>query len=252
MKNIVVSGGFDPVHIGHLEMLVEAKKLGNHLTVILNSDRFLMEKKGYIFMPYRERKKILLGFECVDKVQKCVDEDSTVSETLKLLKSKDQIDIFANGGDRKDINDIPEYEVCKKMGVEMIFGIGGGKVQSSSSLVNNFLNYKEIRPWGYFENLLEEKNYKVKKLVIMPKQKISFQYHNHREEKWFFVKGKGNVFIDDEIFSCKKGSFFEINKKQKHSIENTGKTSLEIIEIQSGSKLLEEDIVRINDIYGRD
>ena len=82
MKKIVVSGGFDPVHVGHLELLQEAKKLGDHLTVILNSDRFLKEKKGFIFMPFRERKKILLGFNCVDKVINCIDNDATVCETL--------------------------------------------------------------------------------------------------------------------------------------------------------------------------
>ena len=88
MKKIVVSGGFDPVHIGHLELLEDAKKLGNHLTVILNSDRFLQQKKGFIFMPFEERKKILLGFSCVDKVVRSIDKDNTVCETLKSLRKK--------------------------------------------------------------------------------------------------------------------------------------------------------------------
>ncbi len=251
MKKIAVSGGFDPIHIGHLQMLDEAKSLGTHLTVILNSDRFLKEKKGYFFMPFKERRKILLGLKAVDKVVKCIDKDETVKETLKDLRKKNLIDLFANGGDRENVKDIPEYEVCKENGIKMVFGVGGGKIQSSSKLVNKFLNYQEERPWGYFVNLIEEKTLKVKKLVIHPGQKISFQFHNHRDEKWFAIKGKGLVYIERKKLEFKKGSFFEIIKGQKHSIENTGKLNLEFIEIQFGKKVVEEDIVRLKDIYGR-
>ena len=133
----------------------------------------------------------------------------------------------------------------------MVFGVGGEKIQSSSMLVNKFVNYREDRQWGYFENLIEEKTYKVKKLIIYPGQKISFQFHNYRNEKWFAVKGKGLVYIEDEKLKCKKGSFFEIRKGQTHSLENIGKLNLEIIEIQLGKKVVEEDIVRLKDIYGR-
>ncbi len=251
MKKIVVSGGFDPVHIGHLELFENAKKLGDHLTVILNSDSFLKEKKGFVFMTFKERKKILSGFKCVDKVVKCIDKDNTVRETLINLKSKNQVDIFANGGDRKKISDIPEYKTCKENGIKMIFDIGGAKVQSSSKLVKQFKNYIESRPWGYFENLLEEGKYKVKKLVILPNEKISHQFHNHRMEKWHIVKGSGNFFLDNNQYPCNTGSYFEIQKKQIHSVQNTGKVPLEIIEIQIGSKLNENDIVRIKDKYGR-
>ena len=251
MNKVSVSGGFDPVHIGHVQMLEKAKALGDHLTVILNSDKFLLEKKGYIFMPYNERKKILLGFKAVDEVVKCIDKDNTVRETLKKMKKENLVDIFANGGDRKNIKDIPEYEICKENGIKMIFGVGGGKIQSSSKLVSKFNNYREERPWGFFENLLEEKNYKVKKLVILPKGKISFQFHNLRKENWYVVKGTGKVFIENKVYPCKKGSSYEIKKRQKHSIENTGRFPLEIIEIQSGPKLVEEDIVRLQDKYGR-
>ena len=251
MKRIVVSGGFDPVHFGHLKMLEEAKNLGTHLTVILNSDKFLFDKKGYVFMPFKERKKILLGFRSVDSVVRCTDSDNTVRKTLEKLKQKNLVDIFANGGDRKNKNDIPEYRVCEENKIKMVFGIGGGKIQSSSELVNKFHNYRENRPWGYFENLLEEKKYKVKKLVILPKEKISFQFHNFREEQWFVVKGSGIIYVDDLSYTCKKGSSFQIKKKQKHSIENNGKSVLEIIEIQTGSQLSENDIVRLKDAYGR-
>ena len=104
MKKIVVSGGFDPVHVGHLKLLEESRNLGDSLTVILNTNNFLKEKKGFIFMPFEERKKILLGFNCVDRVVKCLDTDQTVCKTLLSLKKKNQVDIFANGGDRKNKN----------------------------------------------------------------------------------------------------------------------------------------------------
>ena len=202
-------------------------------------------------MPFMERKKILMGFKSVDRVVKCIDKDESVKETLKDLRKKNLIDIFANGGDRKNVKDIPEYEICKKNGIKMIFGVGGEKIQSSSKLVNKFLNYREERPWGYFENLIEEKTYKVKKLNILPGQKISLQFHNYRDEKWFAIKGKGLVYIEGKKLECKKGSSFEIIKGQKHSLENIGKSNLEIIEIQFGKKVVEEDIVRLKDIYGR-
>ncbi len=132
MKKIVVavSGGFDPVHIGHIRHFKEAKKLGDILIVILNRDGFLKRKKGYVFMPEQERKEILEAIKYIDKVVFAVDKDQTVCETLKLIKP----DIFANGGDRIKKN-IPEASVCKKLGVKMVFNVGGKKVQSSSWLV---------------------------------------------------------------------------------------------------------------------
>ena len=251
MIKVVVSGGFDPLHKGHLRMFEQAKNLGDYLTVILNSDDFLIKKKGFKFMSFSERKEIILGLSSVDKVVKCLDTDQTVCKTLSNLKKKNQVDIFANGGDRKNKNEIPEYKICKENNIKMIFDVGGGKIQSSSNLADQFRNYFEKRPWGHFENLLEERNVVVKKLVIFPKEKISVQFHNHRSEKWHILKGTGKVFVEDNEFECKKGSYFEIKKGQVHSIENTGKKNLEIIEIQTGSKLFEKDIVRIKDIYGR-
>ena len=132
MTKVVVSGGFDPLHIGHLRLFEKAKSLGSHLTVILNSDKFLIEKKGFNFMPYSERKEIILGLKCVDRVIKSIDKDQTVCKTLEKLSSKNEIDIFANGGDRKNESEIPEHKVCKEKKIKMVFDIGGGKIQSSS------------------------------------------------------------------------------------------------------------------------
>lgn len=128
---VAVSGGWDPLHVGHVRLFKEAKKLGDKLVVILNSDRFLMKKKGYVFMPYKERKEIIKSIRYVDKIVDCIDKDQTVCKTLAKLKP----DIFANGGDRKSGN-IPEESICEQLGIKMVFSVGKGKVQSSSWLVD--------------------------------------------------------------------------------------------------------------------
>ena len=130
-KTVCVSGGFDPVHIGHLRMIQEAAEYG-HVIVIVNSDDWLMRKKGYIFMPFEERCEILRGFTATSKTTFVDDTDGTVCEALRRIKP----DYFANGGDRKT-NNTPEMDVCEELGIEMLWGVGGGKIQSSSTLVSD-------------------------------------------------------------------------------------------------------------------
>ncbi len=134
---VAVSGGFDPIHIGHVRMFEAAKKFGDELVIVLNNDKWLRAKKGYAFMPEKERKEILESLRVVDRVILTKhtenDPDRSVSKALALLRPN----IFANGGDRKKIADIPEAKVCKEFGIKMIFNVGkGGKVQSSSWLVD--------------------------------------------------------------------------------------------------------------------
>jgi cytidyltransferase-like protein len=131
-KIVTVSGGFDPIHIGHIRMIREASKLGK-LIVILNNDAFLTRKKGRPFMPLEERKEILENIKGVDSVFVSIDEDDSVSKSLEAIKP----DIFANGGDRKNESEIREAEVCKRLGIEMVFNVGGEKVQSSSWLTKS-------------------------------------------------------------------------------------------------------------------
>lgn len=133
---VMVSGGFDPVHIGHVRMFEEAKKLGSELVVVLNNDNWLRFKKGFAFMPDTDRKEIIESFRCVDRVVITSHEpntnDITVCRELELIRP----DIFANGGDRKENVPVPEYEVCARLGIVMVFNIGhGGKIRSSSELV---------------------------------------------------------------------------------------------------------------------
>lgn len=134
-KVVAVSGGFDPVHIGHVRMFREAKALGDELVVILNNDNWLTLKKGFAFMPEHERKEVIEAFSVVDRViitaHATTSADMSVCEELRTLRPH----IFANGGDRKSDN-IPEYQLCQELGIEMMFNIGqGGKVQSSSWLI---------------------------------------------------------------------------------------------------------------------
>jgi D-beta-D-heptose 7-phosphate kinase/D-beta-D-heptose 1-phosphate adenosyltransferase len=134
-KVVAVSGGFDPVHIGHVRMFNEARALGDELVVILNNDNWLALKKGFAFMPQDERKEVIEAFAAVDRVILTSHEpgatDMSVCRELEELRP----DIFANGGDRKSDN-IPEYALCERLGIEMAFNVGqGGKVQSSSWLI---------------------------------------------------------------------------------------------------------------------
>ncbi len=131
---VAVSGGFDPVHIGHIRMFEEARALGEELVVLLNNDNWLQKKKGHVFMHETERKEILEALRAVDRVVLTSHgeqpEDMSVSADLRALRP----DIFANGGDRHSHN-TPEDAVCAELKIEMAFNIGrGGKVQSSSWL----------------------------------------------------------------------------------------------------------------------
>ena len=130
-----MAGGFDPIHPGHIRMFKEARALGDRLVVILNNDNWLKHKKRFNFMSEKERKEVIEAIRYVDGViitkHSKESDDASVCESLKALKP----DIFANGGDRKADN-IPEYELCKELGIKMVFNVGqGGKIQSSSALV---------------------------------------------------------------------------------------------------------------------
>ena len=136
-KMIMVSGGFDPPHIGHIRMFKEAAKWGD-VVVAINSDDWLMRKKGYVFMPWEERAEIIRELASVTVVIDFDDSDNTACEAIKKFKP----DAFANGGDRKKEN-TPEMDVCDELGIQMLWGIGGkDKPQSSSWLVNKFLENK--------------------------------------------------------------------------------------------------------------
>mgnify|MGYP001563772908 FL=1 len=132
---VAVSGYFNPIHIGHIRLFKEAKKLGTKLIVIVNNDKQVKLKGSIPFMNEKERMEIIAALAAVDNVILAIDKDRTVCKTLKLIRP----DIFANGGDRTK-NNIPEVAVCQEINCQMVFNIGqGGKVQSSSWLLERFL-----------------------------------------------------------------------------------------------------------------
>jgi|TARA_R110000824_G_scaffold106642_2_gene252263 D-beta-D-heptose 7-phosphate kinase/D-beta-D-heptose 1-phosphate adenosyltransferase len=144
MKIAIVSGGFDPIHIGHIELFKKARRQIGSVFVILNSDRFLTNKKGKPFMPFKERKVILENLNCVDLVIGSIDTDETVCKTLEELSNlRTKLPngdfweklYFCNGGDRTDGSNTPEHELCGKVGIESVYGLGS-KIQSSSWLIN--------------------------------------------------------------------------------------------------------------------
>ena len=128
MKTVAISGYFDPIHVGHLEYITEARKLGDKLIVIVNNNQQCVLKKGKPFMDEKDRVLITSSLKDVDEVFLSVDHDKTVCKSLELLKP----DIFANGGDRKNY-EIPESVICKKYNIEIIDGLGE-KIRSSSDL----------------------------------------------------------------------------------------------------------------------
>lgn len=131
---VMVSGGFDPVHIGHLQMFEEAKKLGDKLVVVLNCDNWLIRKKGKYFMNQEDRAAIIRGFGCVDDVFILESGRDDVGEAIEKIRPQ----VFANGGDRKAEENIPEAKICREYGVEMVFNVGGAKIQSSSWLLKRY------------------------------------------------------------------------------------------------------------------
>lgn len=127
---VAVSGYFNPLHVGHIEMIEKAKKLGDKLIVIVNNDLQVKLKGSVPFMSLKDRVKIMSSLKSVDEVFVAIDKDKTVCKSLEKLKP----DIFANGGDRKSIGDVPEYDICQKNNIKMVDGLGK-KIRASSKLI---------------------------------------------------------------------------------------------------------------------
>lgn len=134
---VIASGGFDPLHVGHVRYLQAARKLGDRLFVIVNGDDFLVRKKGFAFMKAEDRQEIVQALKCVGETIPSLDTDQTVIESLKCLHEwfgRNYKLVFAKGGDRTKDN-IPELGICKTLGIHVICGVGGEKIESSSELV---------------------------------------------------------------------------------------------------------------------
>jgi len=131
---VCTSGGFDPLHIGHVRCIQEsAQILASILVVIVNGDGFLVRKKGKPFMPHDERMEIIAALEGVDYVVGWDDGSQTVTGALQLILPN----YFTKGGDRDSSKNVPEFDLCAEIGCKVVFNVGGGKIQSSSDLIAN-------------------------------------------------------------------------------------------------------------------
>ena len=242
---VAVSGYFDPVHKGHIEYFRLAKKLGDKLVVILNNDKQAAMKKGRAFMDEEGRKAVLEALEMVDEVVISVDKDGSVCESIKKVNP----DIFANGGDRFS-DEVPEAKLCSDLGIKIIDNLGE-KVQSSSALVSESRKSGFERAWGKFVSIEKGEGYQVKRLTVDVGKRISLQKHLHRSEHWVIVSGVAKVTLDDDNIILKKNESTYIPIGAIHRLENYGKIPLEVIEVQNGEYLGEDDIERFEDDFGR-
>ena len=248
MKIVLATGGFDPIHSGHIEFFNNAKELGDILVIGLNSDEWLERKKGKSFMPWNERLKIINNLQMVDEVYTFMDDDDSAINFIKQIKAhypKDKL-IFVNGGDRTADN-IPEMIFDD---VEFVFGVGGkDKRNSSSLLLEEWKAPKTIRNWGYYRVLHEDGiggnlKTKVKELTLDPGKSISLQRHKFRREYWVVTSGVATVEIESQPKTLGIHEDVEIPIGWWHKLSNKSTMPLRIVEIQTGMKCDEEDIER--------
>jgi cytidyltransferase-like protein len=251
-KVVLVTGGFDPLHSGHIAYFEQAKKLGNILVVGVNSDEWLTRKKGQPFMNVNERIAIVKALEVVDSVIVFDDSDGSAKAAIRYcLESYAESDIiFANGGDRTKTN-IPEMDIQSGR-LHFVFGVGGDhKMNSSSKILTEWKNPKTIRKWGYYRVLHSDgPSLKVKELVVEPGKSLSLQRHNLRSEYWIVSHGTAKI---KHGYDTNKLSTSILNQHDEidipvnswHQLINDSTDELRIVEIQYGVNCIEEDIERI-------
>jgi D-beta-D-heptose 7-phosphate kinase/D-beta-D-heptose 1-phosphate adenosyltransferase len=252
MKIVLVTGGFDPIHSGHIAYFKAARALGDMLMVGLNSDEWLTRKKGRAFMPWNERLCVVNNLSMVDEVYTFDDDDGSARHFIQQVRAHFPTSelIFANGGDRTQEN-IPEMDV-KDPNLTFAFGVGGeNKANSSSWILQDWKAPKTERAWGYYRVLHEVgANTKLKELTVMPKTCLSMQRHDQRAEFWFVAEGEAAVYTldagtdHDLVGNFKQHDYVWIKKNQWHMLCNETDHPLKLIEIQYGENCVEEDIER--------
>jgi cytidyltransferase-like protein len=251
MKIVLITGGFDPLHSGHIAYFKAAKTLGDMLIVGLNSDDWLVRKKGAAFMPWNERLCIINNLSMVDEVYTFDDNDGSAKHFIQQARAHypDAELIFANGGDRTKDN-IPEMDVIDS-NLSFVFGVGGeDKKNSSSWILQEWKAPKTERQWGYYRVLHEVPGMKVKELTVNPGKSLSMQRHNHRAEYWIVSEGQAVVNrstpLDYTLPSATLGKHDQLHVavREWHQLTNPYEHPLKIVEIQYGEQCVEEDIER--------
>lgn len=248
---VLITGGFDPLHSGHIAYIKAAKKLGDILVVGVNSDAWLTRKKGTPFMPYMERSAIVRSIVGVDFVIDFDDSDGSAKHAIQMVRQsypQNKI-IFANGGDRTSTN-IPEMDIIDD-NLEFAFGVGGeDKKNSSSWILQEWKAPKTERSWGYYRVLHEVSGMKVKELTVEPGQSLSMQRHAHRAEYWIVSHGAcivnsmmaGGYTLPPTLL--KEHLEYKVPVGEWHQLTNPYDVPCKIVEIQYGEKCVEEDIER--------
>lgn len=242
-KVVLVTGGFDPLHSGHIAYFNEARRLGDMLVVGVNSDAWLERKKGRAFMPSNERITIIQNLKMVDHCILFNDDDGSAREAIRNVKTMypNSHIIFANGGDRTQEN-IPEMT---EKDVEFVFGVGGqNKMNSSSWILEEWKAPRTERPWGYYRVLHDVSGTKVKELTINPGQTLTMQRHYDRTEYWHVGYGMCQVELDDQTFTLQHHDHYHIEPEQWHRLHNPFTVPCKIVEIQYGDYCGEDDIER--------
>lgn len=248
MITVIVTGGFDPIHSGHIAYLKSAAQEGTNLVVGVNSDEWLTRKKGRPFMPWSERAAVIEGLACVDKVIAFDDSDDSAIDAIRRVKAMypyDQI-VFANGGDRTKEN-IPEMVFED---VEFIFGVGGeDKKNSSSWILKEWAQPTVQRKWGTYKVLDQNGSWAVKELSFDRSKALSDQRHFQRSEHWHVVAGRIRMDLefpngDTSTITYGPGESIDIPVNTWHKATNVGDVDAKVIEVWLGDKLIEEDIER--------
>lgn len=272
---VILSGGYDPIHSGHIEMFKAAKLIGDFVVVCLNSDAWLKKKKGINFLDFEERRNIIssliyvddvIGFEddsegsAINGIKAAVDKYKHAFTNRTMLDygeiySDEPIEtefVFANGGDRKP-NSTPtiEQKYCEENGIELVWNIGGEKFNSSSWILNRYRDWHfemTDRLWGNYKVIYQDSNKKVKIIEIEPGKAISLQTHSQRSEHWVVVEGTATVYLEtdkskrEEIVYRNESIYVPVGAK--HKLSNKTNEMLQIVEVQIGEYLGEDDIVR--------
>jgi len=251
-KHVLVTGGFDPIHSGHIAYLNAAKELGDTLWVGINSDDWLTRKKGQFFMSFSERFVMLSSLAVVDHTFSFDDKDNSandaINQVLKEIKGDEYL-IFANGGDRTEGNTSETEKFSSHDKIQFKFGVGGeDKKNSSSWILENWRNQKTERKWGYYKVFDEQEGLKVKKLVISPNSALSGQRHSQRSEHWYILEGSCNVHLQQgdkksEVAMGMHDSLI-IEKGTWHKAVNKTDHNCCVLEVQYGEKCIEDDIER--------
>lgn len=243
MKVVLVTGGFDPLHSGHISYFRAARELGDMLVVGINSDSWLTRKKGAPFMPAHERVTIIENLRMVNHCILFDDTDGSAIEAIRNVKAMypSAHIIFANGGDRTKEN-IPEMVFDD---VEFVFGVGGkDKKNSSSWILQEWKSPKTERQWGYYRVLHDVEGTKVKELTVEPGMSLSLQRHQHRSEYWLVAEGRCSVETSNSALILEKHKTMHIPNNVWHRLSNPFKDPCRIVELQYGLECSESDIER--------